>query len=120
MGGEGQNRMVASLLEKKADVNAVSEAGETPHHVAGIKCKENVVRALLEARANVNTHTHGGEAMSMTPLHWYVNMKPCEEKQVRMLLDARADVTARNSEGETPFDMVSRIKDRQHIAGLVR
>ena len=56
----------------------------------------------------------------MTPLHWFVNMNNCEEEQIQLLLDYGADITMKNDDGHTPFDMVSRIEERQHIADMVR
>merc|ERR1712194_775262 len=49
--------------------------------------------------------------MSMTPLHWYVNMSPCKIHHVRLLLKARADQTAENSQGETALGMACAHED---------
>lgn len=118
--GEGNLDTVKELLSEGVAVNSKSPAGETPLHVAGIFCAEGVVDALLAARANVNVATNAGQGMSMTPLHWYVNMNPCKLHHVRLLLEARADQNAKNTQGMTPLDMVSMIEGRQHIAGLLR
>eukprot|EP00929_Paragymnodinium_shiwhaense_P081589 TRINITY_DN42738_c0_g1_i1.p1 TRINITY_DN42738_c0_g1~~TRINITY_DN42738_c0_g1_i1.p1 ORF type:complete len:172 (+),score=39.44 TRINITY_DN42738_c0_g1_i1:63-578(+) len=117
--GEADLEKVQKLLADGADVNAVSSMGETALHVSGIFCKPEVIKALLEAGAKVNVHTTAGEAMSMTPLHWFVNMNPCGADEVQLLLDAGADVTAVNSQGATPFDMVVKMPHRQDIAKLV-
>mmetsp|Transcript_79346 Transcript_79346/g.220651 ORF Transcript_79346/g.220651 Transcript_79346/m.220651 type:complete len:187 (-) Transcript_79346:302-862(-) len=117
--GTGEAEQVVKLLAAGASVNARSPVGETPLHVAGIQCEGKVIQALLDAGAKVNSHTDPGMAMSMTPLHWYVNMNPCGEEHVRMLLDARADLNAKNSHGQTPFSMVSEIQGRQNIAKMV-
>mmetsp|Transcript_112413 Transcript_112413/g.177739 ORF Transcript_112413/g.177739 Transcript_112413/m.177739 type:complete len:159 (-) Transcript_112413:7-483(-) len=118
--GEGDLHAVRKLLAEGAEVNAASASGETSLHVAGIKCVADVIQTLLEARANVNAKALPGETMSMTPLHWYVNFNECGEREVNLLLNAKADVTAKNSAGDTPLDMVSKIRDRQHIAQLLR
>ena len=118
--GEGDLKLVRALLAKGADVNYRSDTGETPLHVAGIKCNKAVVAALLGMGANVNAATDPGQAMSMTPLHWYVNMNACDEATVTMLLDAGADMTLQNSQGQTPLDMVTPMKDRAEITALLR
>eukprot|EP00930_Biecheleria_cincta_P085630 TRINITY_DN75014_c0_g1_i1.p2 TRINITY_DN75014_c0_g1~~TRINITY_DN75014_c0_g1_i1.p2 ORF type:complete len:183 (-),score=35.75 TRINITY_DN75014_c0_g1_i1:372-920(-) len=118
--GEGKLKEVRALLAEGVDVNTRSEAGESPLHVAGIYCAPGVVEALLEAKAEVNVRTNEEGGLSMTPLHWYVNMNPCGIHHVRLLLEARADQSLKNSRGETPLDMVSRIENRQHIAALLQ
>jgi len=118
--GEGDIKLVRALIAKGADVNFRSETGESPLHVAGIKCSKPVVRALIAMGADVNAATAPGKPMSMTPLHWYVNMNGCDEEAIGLLLDAGADQSLKNSQGQTPLDMVSRIKDRANIAELLR
>eukprot|EP00927_Polykrikos_kofoidii_P053880 TRINITY_DN48404_c0_g1_i1.p1 TRINITY_DN48404_c0_g1~~TRINITY_DN48404_c0_g1_i1.p1 ORF type:complete len:182 (+),score=39.10 TRINITY_DN48404_c0_g1_i1:68-547(+) len=108
------------LVDGGANVNYRSEGGETPLHVASLNCSTPVVKFLLDSKADVNAITKGGDYMSMTPLHWYVNMNACQVEQVRLLLDARAVTGTTNSEGQTPFDMVSKMEHRQDIAALLR
>eukprot|EP00928_Gymnodinium_smaydae_P075204 TRINITY_DN58205_c0_g1_i1.p1 TRINITY_DN58205_c0_g1~~TRINITY_DN58205_c0_g1_i1.p1 ORF type:complete len:179 (+),score=48.04 TRINITY_DN58205_c0_g1_i1:43-537(+) len=118
--GEGDLAEVRKLLDARADVNFRSEYGETPLHVSGIRCEKPVIRALLAAGAHVNAQTEPGQAISMTPLHWFVNMNECDTEAVGMLLDARADMSIKNQRGQTPLDMVSLIENRAHIAELLR
>ena len=56
-----------------------------------------------------NAQTHEGTAMSMTPLHWYVNMNACSREDIEELLDAGADTSLKNSQGDTPLDMVAKV-----------
>ena len=107
--GEGDIKAVKLLLAEGADVNVKSATGETALHVAGIKCVRGVAKALLEAGADVNAQTNDGAAMLMTPLHWYVNMNSCSTEDIDELLQAGADTNIRNSQGETPLDMVSKV-----------
>lgn len=118
--GQGNTQEVERLLASRADVNARTAAGETPLHVAGIQCVRGTIDALLKAGANVNAKTLPGETMSMTPLHWYVNMNPCGEEEVRLLLRQKPDLNAKNTHGETPLDMVAKIESREHIADMLR
>ena len=109
--GEGDLKAVRELLlNPETDVNVRSESGETALHVAGIKCAKGVARALLDAGADVNAQTHEGTAMSMTPLHWYVNMNACSREDIEELLDAGADTSLKNSQGDTPLDMVAKVR----------
>uniref|UniRef100_A0A7S0LL24 Uncharacterized protein n=1 Tax=Coccolithus braarudii TaxID=221442 RepID=A0A7S0LL24_9EUKA len=119
--GEGSVEGVLQALAHGANVNTRSSTGaETPLHLSGIACSKPVIQALLAAGADVNAHTAAGDAMSMTPLHWFVNMNPCDEEAVSLLLDAGADLDLHNSEGQTPLDMVAKITTRAHIAELLR
>ena len=117
---EGKIGEMKRLMALGASVNcAFPSTGETPLHVAAIKCKTEVITLLLESGAKVNVHTKGGTQMSMTPLHWYVMMNPCSEKAVKLLLEAGADVSAVNSDGMTALEMVRPVVDRQHIVQLI-
>ena len=70
---------------------AVTGSGETAMHVAAIRCNKDVIKALIKAGANVNAVAEAGKTMSMSPLHWFVNMNKCDEEAVKLLLDAGAD-----------------------------
>jgi ankyrin repeat protein len=58
--GEGDLDTVKSFLKSGASVNARSEYGETPLHVAAIKCNLDVVEVLIAAGADVNAKTNSG------------------------------------------------------------
>ena len=119
--GEGNLNGVREALDAGANANTRSTTGlESPLHLSGITCNKLVIVALLAAGADVNAQTDSGDTMSMTPLHWFVNMNPCDEEAVGLLLASGANLAILNSEGDTALDMVSRISTRKNIADLLR
>eukprot|EP00933_Yihiella_yeosuensis_P068411 TRINITY_DN739_c1_g3_i1.p1 TRINITY_DN739_c1_g3~~TRINITY_DN739_c1_g3_i1.p1 ORF type:complete len:190 (-),score=31.70 TRINITY_DN739_c1_g3_i1:156-725(-) len=118
--GEGNIKMVKEYLEMGHDVNWKSVAGETPLHVSTIMCKKEIMKDLLTHKADVNAFTYKGQAMSMTPLHWAVNMNRCDEQAISMLVNANANLFAQNEDGDTPLDMAKRMPHRKSIVDLLK
>ena len=104
--GEGELEKVASLLDAGANVNARSEYGETPLHVAAIKCDLDVVKALIAAGADVNAKTNPGAPQERPPLHRFIPMNTKGmEQAVGLLLEAGADPNLTNELGENALDI---------------
>ena len=57
-------RPTAKLLKRHAEVNAKTDAGETPLMIAALRGYPDTVRLLLDAGADVNVKDNRGE----TPL----------------------------------------------------
>lgn len=68
------------MLADGADVNHKTKEDESLLHLSSIYCNTQCIKTLLEAGADVNAITKSGETLSMTPLHWFVNMNNCEEE----------------------------------------
>jgi len=115
----GHWKLCQYLLEQGADVNFVSETGETPLHAA--LCKANrpayelVVQVLLAAGANPNCATNANiqtghfmrdcRTKGETPLHRAAAFG--SEKIIRLLLDAGAVIDARDMNGDSPLSWAS-------------
>jgi ankyrin len=104
----GDLEVVQILVELKADINAPSQAGQTPLHVASYVDEANgakVVRFLLEHGADATARSKSG----FTPLHRASEYG--RHKIVRVLLEHGVDIEATNNQGRTPLQLASA---RQH------
>lgn len=91
--------VVALLLERGADVDAVSNEGYTPLHVAGRGNPESsVIELLLDHGADIEARDSNGS----TPLHHAVILVNEDPSVLRLLLYRGADVSARTVHGDTP------------------
>jgi len=82
-----------------------SSVGETALHVAALSGNARVANALLKSGCDANARTHGGQYLSMTPLHWWVYGGEANAEGVEALLRGGADANAANSDGKTALDM---------------
>jgi ankyrin repeat protein len=107
---------VARLLrEHGAELNARTDRGSTPLHVAANYGRVEIVRMLLEHGANVGAEDDEGR----TPLHVAagygllnadydtINVGDGRVEVVRVLLDHGADVGAMDGEGRTPLHLAA-------------
>ena len=100
----GDLEVVQILVELKADINALSEAGQTPLHVVSYVDETNgakVIRFLLEHGADATARSKS----SFTPLHCVLEYG--RHKIVRMLLEHSVDIEATNNQGRTPLQLAS-------------
>ena len=98
----GHGAQIASaLIASGANVNHVSDGGDTALIWACYEGRVDVVRVLVEARADVNrTDNDDGEtALIRACVNTYVDV-------VRVLVDARADVNRTDENGDTALDWV--------------
>lgn len=107
---EGNLELVARLLDRGADVNALDRNGETALHGAAAWGDTRMVRLLIERGARVN---HPG----VSPLHWAAKYGNLEV--LRLLLDAGADAFSRTEFGQTPEDL-ARVAGHRDAADLLR
>jgi len=90
--------LVALLLERHADVDARTRAGQTPLHIAVQLDHPAIVAQLLAGAADPNAATYLG----LTPLHYAVILDRRALAQV--LLAAGADALIPDMYGRTPLD----------------
>lgn len=88
---------VAVMLDAGADVNARTELGFTPLHMAALYAPTAVADLLIEHGADMHATASEGE----TPLHFAAMAGNSE--LVRKLLRAGGDVNAREADGMTPL-----------------
>jgi ankyrin repeat protein len=88
--------IVNSLLNSKADINAVDGIGQTALMRAVDMGQTPVVKALLDAKADVNLKTEDGKTALIIAVS---NVKP---EIVKALVDAGADVNAMTADNQFP------------------
>ena len=93
----GRDEAVRLLLERGADVHAVSKnpTANTPLHAAAVRGHVAVVGLLLERGADPNRAAGGG----FTPLH--LTAGAGHEAVASLLLERGADLTVREAQGRT-------------------
>ncbi|XP_073837470.1 integrin linked kinase [Musca autumnalis] len=95
---EGHTKLVETLLQRGARVNATNMGDDIPLHLAAAHGHRDVVQMLLRERSDVNAVNEHGN----TPLHyacfWGYDMI-CED-----LVNAGASVTIANKDDHTPLD----------------
>ena len=90
-------KVIASLLDRGADIEAHNEKGSTPLHVAAAHNKPEVVALLLDRGADIEARSATGH----TPLHYAAGYNKPEV--VALLLDRGADIEASPDTGHTPL-----------------
>jgi ankyrin repeat protein len=102
----GDQKSVAYLLDRGADVNYQDDFGLSPLHVAASTQDSNCVSLLLKRGAKVNVRDKAGR----TPLHYAVGARrlPWEPKDgdieaAKLLLDHGADINITDKEDKTPL-----------------
>jgi ankyrin repeat protein len=96
------NTAVRSLIQQKADVNAVLPDGATALHWAANEDDLDTVSLLIQAGANVKAKDRYG----FTPLYYAATNGSAEV--IRKLLDAGADPIAMDAGGETALMTATR------------
>jgi RNA polymerase sigma factor (sigma-70 family) len=90
--------LVAFLLERRAEVDARTRAGQTPLHIAVQLDHPAIVALLLAGAADPNA----GTDLALTPLHHAVILN--RPALAQSLLAAGADVLKTDKHGRTPLD----------------
>jgi ankyrin repeat protein len=94
---------VASLIARKADVNAREDDGGTPLDWAAVRCNAEIATLLLNAGANPNLLNEQG----VGPL--YLAITNGSSEIARLLLAKGADPNAPREDGETPLMTAARM-----------
>jgi ankyrin repeat protein len=108
------NAAVRSLLQQKADVNAVLPDGATALHWAANEDDLDTVSLLIQAGANVKAKDRYG----FTPL--YFACTNGSAAVIRKLLDAGADPNAADSSGETALMTATRSGNIDAVKALLQ
>jgi TPR repeat protein len=96
----GHVAMVKLLLDRGANVNAVTRDGKAALHLAARTLRADLVALLLDRGAAVNP----ADKTRSTPLHYAVEgYSPDVPAHVTMLIARGASIEARDEEGKTPL-----------------
>lgn len=101
------------LLDRGADVNALSEDGDSPLSASAFRGRLEMARLLLDKGARVNQPNRDGN----TPLH--VAAFLCRRQMVELFLSKGAKVELRNGRRESVLDVVSG-EWTEELAGFYR
>ena len=108
------NAALRSLIQQKADVNAVLPDGATALHWAANEDDLDTVNLLIQAGANVKAQDRYG----FTPLYYAATNGSAEV--IRKLLDAGADPNAADSGGETALMTATRSGSIDAVKALLQ
>lgn len=99
-------QIVQMLLEADSDVNAMSDSGVTPLHLAASGCPwgDVVTHELVARSANVNAQDHQGA----TPLHFALQSK--DPDQVAILLASQANPDIADEYGVSARDVATALE----------
>ena len=101
---EGHMEVVQALLEKGANVDALSKALRTPLHMACTRGYTKIIEVLINHSANINAQDNDGN----TPVHilsecgWLDALSLC--------LKQKPDLTVKNKYLQTPIEMAANLQ----------
>ncbi|MEO5970608.1 MAG: ankyrin repeat domain-containing protein [Bdellovibrionia bacterium] len=112
--GEGKTKLVHTLIQNGADLEAKDQNGANALHVSANLGKTTVVKALLKAGANKEAKDKEGD----TPILRAAMMG--QKKTVKVLIENGANINAQGSEGETPLHHAVHLGDDSSVRNLIK
>eukprot|EP00826_Nyctotherus_ovalis_P041041 TRINITY_DN4092_c0_g1_i5.p1 TRINITY_DN4092_c0_g1~~TRINITY_DN4092_c0_g1_i5.p1 ORF type:complete len:479 (-),score=125.47 TRINITY_DN4092_c0_g1_i5:43-1326(-) len=109
---EGHYEVVKILLERDANVDAVSNFLRTPLHAACNRGYTEIIEILLKNKANVNAQDGDGN----TPIHLLA--EGGWEEGIVMCLKCNPDFNIKNIYGETPREVAASLEVRELLVPL--
>jgi len=97
----GSTTEIQSLLDRHADINALTKSNETPLHHASRNGHRQCIELLLDRHADINALT----VYNDTPLHLATLNR--HHQCIELLLDRHANINALNIDNYTPLHVAS-------------
>ncbi len=90
--------VIRALINAGADINAQSEVGETPIHLAALNENHRVIDVFVQAGVDINVLSKNG----WTPLH-SASARNTNPNMIIALVEAGANINTQSKEGFTPL-----------------
>ncbi|KAL7755650.1 hypothetical protein ACKLNR_014177 [Fusarium oxysporum f. sp. zingiberi] len=97
----GHKDMILWLIDKGADVQAMSKDFTTVLHIASVHCESSVIEYLISKGAKVNE----GDHWQWTPLHHAA--RDGRTDNVQLLINEKADLHAVSDDGQTALHLAA-------------
>jgi len=109
----GSTTEIHSLLDRHADINALTINNYTPLHHASSNGHHQCIELLLDRHANINALTID----NYTPLHYASSHG--HHQCIKLLLDRHANINALDNDNNTPLHLASLKGHHQCIEVLI-
>ncbi|WP_265027948.1 ankyrin repeat domain-containing protein [Wolbachia endosymbiont (group A) of Calamotropha paludella] len=102
------------ILNRNADIEARTNIGETPLHIANAYGQLKIIELLIDKRANIEAKTNDG----LTPLHVAIQHNNTTPKIIEFLIDKGVNIEAKIKDDQTPLHHAV-FKDRLDIVRVL-
>ncbi|WP_264686104.1 ankyrin repeat domain-containing protein [Wolbachia endosymbiont (group B) of Polyommatus icarus] len=103
-----------AILNRNANIEAKTNIGETPLHIANAYGQLKIIELLIDKRANIEAKTNDG----LTPLHVAIQHNNTTPKIIEFLIDKGVNIEAKIKDDQTPLHHAV-FKDRLDIVRVL-
>ncbi|WP_425385309.1 ankyrin repeat domain-containing protein [Wolbachia endosymbiont (group B) of Schoenobius gigantella] len=103
-----------AILNRNANIEAKTNIGETPLHIANAYGQLKIIELLIDKRANIEAKTNDG----LTPLHVAIQHNNTTPKIIEFLIDKGVNIEAKIKDEQTPLHHAV-FKDRLDIVRVL-
>lgn len=108
---DSRKAILRMLLQKEANINAQSNDGNTPLHIAVRENDPDAVRLLLDEGADIDAVNIQDETVLHNAIQFAKGVKDNEGQLavIRLLLERQVNINTKNKKGQTPLDIAKRL-----------
>ncbi|WP_264338859.1 ankyrin repeat domain-containing protein [Wolbachia endosymbiont (group A) of Cheilosia soror] len=103
-----------AILNLNANIEAKTNVGETPLHIANAYGQLKIIELFIDKRANIEAKTNDG----LTPLHVAIQHNNTTPKIIEFLIDKGVNIEAKTKDDQTPLHHAV-FKDRLDIVRVL-